>query len=295
VAHSDPSNWIRISITTAGHSAGRVDEILHGLGALAITHVDAGDSPQFDGATPNDPCWTQQIISGLFKSGTRTSPILETLKQVLGPSCDPVIEQFPDKDWELSGRENFPPLQVSDHLWVCPPWEPSSAARGLEIIITPGLAFGTGTHPTTQLCLRALEQLNVDNQTILDFGCGSGVLAIAGLAMGGQHAIGVDLDPRALTASHENAALNDVEENLTVMTPEEIDPDSQFDIVIANILAGTIIELASKLNRHLKTGGQLILSGILASQAERVQNVFPQYNLALDQQEEWVVLHGSRN
>jgi len=178
---------------------------------------------------------------------------------------------------------------------VCPPWNrlPEAEER-VEVVITPGLAFGTGTHATTQLCLQQLERQMLRGRTVLDWGCGSGVLAVAALLLGATGATAVDLDPKALVASGENAVLNGVHDALSVCRPDEVNGHEQYDIVVANILAGTIMDLAPTLERHLVPDGILILSGILAVQTDRVQAAFAQYNLNLSHREEWACLCGSR-
>ncbi len=289
----DRSAWTRISVTVEQALATRVEEVLDTLGALALTRTDAGDTPQFDGPTPDDPQWPHQEVSGLFNADENVEGVIAALQLVVGQGS---IETsvIKDEDWELSGRKNFPPLQISPRLWICPPWEPPTAQRPLAIRITPGLAFGTGTHPTTQLCLRALESINPTGAEVLDWGCGSGILAIAALRLGAASAIGVDLDPRALTASVDNAELNGVVDKLTVLAPEALDPQRRYPIVIANILAGTILELSDALDHAVAPGGTLILSGILNAQADRVCAAFAQYNLCVSSQEEWVALVGQR-
>ena len=287
--------WWRISVTAGLDAAGRIEETLEVLGALAVTRTDAGDSPQFDGAVPDRPRWVLQSISGLFPPDTDIPTLKAQLMVVGGAGAAPVAEHFADQDWELSGRASFAPVRISDHLWVCPPWDRLPEAEDLvQVVITPGLAFGTGTHATTQLCLQQLGCQMLRGRTVLDWGCGSGVLAVAALLLGAGTATAVDLDPKALVASRENAALNGVNDTLSVCRPDEVSRHEQYDVVVANILAGTIMDLAPTLEHHLAPGGILVLSGILVVQSDRVQAAFAQYNLSLSQREEWACLCGSR-
>ncbi len=289
------THWWRISVTVALDVVSRIEETLDVLGALAITRTDAGDSPQFDGAAPDQPRWALQSVSGLFPPEADIPTLKAQLVAVGGTGAAPVADHVADQDWELSGRASFSPVQISDHLWVCPPWDQLPDAKGLiKVVITPGLAFGTGTHATTRLCLQQLERQMLHGRTVLDWGCGSGVLAVAALLLGAATATAVDLDPKALVASGENAKRNGVEEILSVCRPYEVSSDDQYDVVVANILAGTLIDLAPTLERHVAPGGILILSGILAVQAARVQAAFAQYNLLLSHREEWACLFGSR-
>ena len=289
------SHWWRISVTVALDAADRVEETLDVLGALAITRMDAGDAPQFDAALPDKPRWPLQSVSGLFAPDTDMASIEEPLMDVAGSDAALGIDAVDDQDWELSGRTSFAPVQISDRLWICPPWNPlPDSANRIQVTITPGLAFGTGTHPTTQLCLQQIECHSFEGSKVLDWGCGSGVLAIAALRLGAGSATGVDLDPKAMVASRENALLNGVAGMLDLCTPDALSDDARYDLVVANILAGTIMELATTLEQHLKPQGVLILSGILAAQVDRVRTSFAQYNLTSTYREEWACLCGSR-
>ena len=289
------SHWWRISVTVALDAADRVEETLDVLGALAITRMDAGDAPQFDAALPDKPRWPLQSVSGLFAPDTDMASIEEPLMDVAGSDSALGIDAVDDQDWELSGRTSFAPVQISDRLWICPPWNPlPDSADQIQVTITPGLAFGTGTHATTQLCLQQIECHGFEGSKVLDWGCGSGVLAIAALRLGAGSATGVDLDPKAMVASRENALLNGVAGTLDLCTPDALSDDARYDLVVANILAGTIMELAGTLEQHLKPQGVLILSGILAAQVDRVRTSFAQYNLTSTYREEWACLCGSR-
>ncbi len=289
------SHWWRISVTVALDAADRVEETLDVLGALAITRMDAGDAPQFDAALPDKPRWPLQSVSGLFAPDTDIASIEEPLMDVAGSDSALGIDAVDDQDWELSGRTSFAPVQISDRLWICPPWNPlPDSANQIQVTITPGLAFGTGTHATTQLCLQQIECHSFEGSKVLDWGCGSGVLAIAALRLGAGSATGVDLDPKAMMASRENALLNGVAGTLDLCTPDALSDDARYDLVVANILAGTIMELATTLEQRLKPQGVLILSGILAAQVDRVRTSFAQYNLTSTHREEWACLCGSR-
>ena len=289
------SHWWCISVTVALDAADRVEETLEVLGALAITRMDAGDSPQFDAALPDKPRWALQSVSGLFAPDTDMASIEGPLMAVAGSDAALGIDAVADQDWELSGRTSFAPVQISDRLWICPPWNPLPvSADQIQVTITPGLAFGTGTHATTQLCLQQIERHNFEGGKVLDWGCGSGVLAIAALRLGAGSATGVDLDPKAMVASRENALINGVDDALDLCTPDALSDNAQYDLVVANILAGTIMELAGTLERHLKPHGILILSGILSAQVARVRASFAQYNLTSTYREEWACLCGLR-
>ena len=259
-----------------------------------MSRTDAGDSPQFDVAEPGDPGWALQTVTGIFDPSMDVDACTTMLTGIIGEQTTVQVDQLADQDWELCGRTQFQPIKISNQLWVCPPWQAAPDTNALTLVITPGLAFGTGTHPTTQLCLTLLEELTLKGCSVLDWGCGSGILAVAALRMGATQATAVDLDPRALTVTQENAKRNRVNHGLSVMSVEQLPHDLDYDIVLANILAGTLISLAPTLDRHLSPGGTLILSGVLPAQADRVQQAFAQYNFRLLQRDDWIALQGQR-
>ena len=286
--------WLQISVTVACDVADCVDEALEVFGAIAVSRIDAGDSPQFDVAQPGDPRWALQTVTGVFDPSMDVGACTTMLTGIIGEQTTVQVDQLADQDWELCGRTQFQPIKISDQLWVYPPWQTAPDTNALNLVITPGLAFGTGTHPTTQLCLTLLEELTLKDCSVLDWGCGSGILAVAALRMGATQATAVDLDPRALTATQENAKRNGVNHGLSVMSVGQLSHDIGYDIVLANILAGTLISLAPTLDRHLSPGGTLILSGVLPAQADRVQQAFAQYNFRVLQRDDWVALQGQR-
>lgn len=286
--------WLQISVTVACDVADCVEEALEVFGAIAVSRTDAGNSPQFDVAEPGDPRWALQTVAGVFDPSIDVGACTTMLTGIIGEQITVQIDQLADQDWELCGRTQFQPIKISDRLWVCPPWQTTPDTNALNLVITPGLAFGTGTHPTTQLCLTLLEQSALKGCSVLDWGCGSGILAVAALRMGATQATAVDLDPRALTATQENAKRNRVNHGLSVMSVDQLPHDVGYDIVLANILAGTLISLAPTLDRHLLPGGTLILSGVLPAQADQVQQAFTQYNFRVLHRDDWVALQGQR-
>ena len=276
-------------------AAGRVGETLEALGAVAVSRTDAGATTPSSSVRSRPPNWTRQRISGLFEDTVDRDAIKNTLRAVAGQALLIETTFLADRDWELSGREQFHPFRVTEHLWVRPPWCPPVVDGAVNLIIAPGLAFGTGTHTTTQLCLTALADLPLTGRSLLDWGCGSGILAVAALCLGARSATGVDVDPRALSASIDNAKRNAVAKNLAVLPPDEVPADLACDVVVANIVADTLIALAPVLSAHLRTGGRLLLSGILPGQARRVSTAFTGYNFASRQRDEWVLLEGTRS
>jgi ribosomal protein L11 methyltransferase len=193
--------------------------------------------------------------------------------KILGKTSTHQVDPLEDKDWAREWMENFHPVQFGEKLWICPSWRDVPDPEAVNVMLDPGLAFGTGTHPTTSLCLKWLDSLDIKGKTVVDFGCGSGILGIAALKLGAAHMHGIDIDPQALLASKDNAGRNDVEDKISVYLPNN-QPNMQADIVLANILAVTLRELRSIITEYCKPGGKLVLSGILATQAEQINALY---------------------
>jgi ribosomal protein L11 methyltransferase len=205
------------------------------------------------------------------------------------------LEQLEDKDWEREWMDNFHPMKFGRRLWVCPSWREVPEPTAVNVMLDPGLAFGTGTHPTTALCLTWLDGLDLHNKTVVDFGCGSGILSLAALKLGAKKVIGIDIDPQALQASLANAQRNNVADRLELYLPKD-QPTLKADVVVANILAGPLRELAPTIIDFVGDKGLLALSGVLEEQAETLQEIYGQWcNMApFTVQEEWVRLNGQR-
>ena len=192
--------------------------------------------------------------------------------------------------------DNFHPMRFGERLWICPSWRDVPDPNAVNVMLDPGLAFGTGTHPTTSLCLTWLDGLDLQGKTVIDFGCGSGILAIAALKLGAAQAIGIDIDPQAIQASRDNAERNGVSDRLSLYLPHQQPDNLQADVVVANILAGPLRELAPLISVLPTAGGHLGLSGVLASQAEAVCEAYVE-RFALDpvaEKEEWCRITGVR-
>ena len=252
-----------------------VEDIFLRHGACSITFTDAGDKPVLEPAPGETPMWTDTLITGLFSpdvdiDGLRVD-LLGSLQLERLPSNR--IEDLADRAWEREWLKDFGPMRFGRRLWICPGDSTASDSDAVVVQLDPGLAFGTGTHPTTALCLEWLDSLSPGNATMLDYGCGSGVLAIAALKLGCQSAVAMDIDPQAVIASKQNAKQNEIGASLQVIGgADEI--EGQFDIVIANILAGPLIELAESIAAHVRCGGLIALSGILSEQVEEVLEAY---------------------
>lgn len=291
--------WIQVRLDTTSDHAEILEDLLLEAGACAVTLQDAKDQPVYEPELGTTPLWQNTVVVGLFDAQTRTDELIPFLQANAGlePFPPHKIELVEDKDWEREWMTHFHPMQFGNRLWVCPSWKEVPDPDAVNLMLDPGLAFGTGTHPTTALCLRWLDQQGqLNDKEIIDYGCGSGILAIAALLLGARSAVGVDLDPQALEATIENARRNHIPAGkLPVFLPGD-EPDEQADVVLANILAGPLTQLAEKLASLTRTGGSITLSGILAEQADDIVQTYEQW-FTMDEPitfDGWAMLSGKR-
>ncbi|MDI5934087.1 50S ribosomal protein L11 methyltransferase [Halomonas kalidii] len=299
--------WLQLKAHIAPEQAEILEELLLAEGATAITLQDAHDDPVFEPERGTTPLWDETVLTGLYDDLEGITAMLERLAAAWAESMPgeplPVIEHelLTDRDWEREWMDDFTPLRMGQRLWIVPSWHEPPEPGAVNLHLDPGLAFGTGTHPTTALCLEWLDGLAVagalDGREVLDVGCGSGILAIAALKLGAVSAVGTDIDPQALQASRDNAERNAIAEaDFRLCYPEQLDAGG-FPVVLANILAGPLVELAPTIAGHVAPGGRLALSGILAPQAEEVLEAYRAEGLLMDEpmvREGWVRLSGYR-
>lgn len=255
-----------------------VEEVFARHGACSIAYTDAGDNPVLEPAPGEAPLWSDTRISGLFSPDVDLLALQDDLRRSLNLEALPrhKIEELANRAWEREWLRDFGPMHFGKRLWVCPGDAAVDDRDAVVIHLDPGLAFGTGTHPTTALCLEWLDGLELDDASVLDFGCGSGILAIAALKLGCKTATACDIDPQAIRATRINAERNGVAERLTAT----IEPGGQcagYDIVIANILAGPLVDLAEEVSAKVKNGCLLALSGILSNQVDEVQAAYSRW------------------
>ncbi len=290
--------WLQLHFDIPGDRLEQVESHLEALGALSVTLRDARDEPLFEPPPGSLPIWERVKVDALFPEDADAAEINEALTARLGQAPEGwSVERLEDQAWERSWMDQFEPMRFGERLWIVPSWHEPPEPEAVNLLLDPGLAFGTGTHPTTALCLEWLDRHPPVGRDVLDFGCGSGVLALAALKLGAARLAGVDIDEQALVASRENVARNGIAaERLALYLPERFPAGADFDLVIANILAGPLVELAPKLVSHLRPGGEIILSGILREQSETVQEAYRPSIEFVDvrQREEWVCLHGRR-
>ena len=296
--------WIAVTFKTdSAHAEGLSDAMLE-LGALSadIHDADAGTEREqaiFD--EPGDVCgttWSVPEVTALFDSDADIPVIMRiAASAALSNLPSYTVTHIEEQDWVRITQSQFGPIQIGSRLWIVPSWHENPDPAAINLMLDPGLAFGTGSHPSTRLCLAWLDENVRGGEDVLDYGCGSGILAIAALKLGAGHVVGVDIDPHAITASRENALRNQCSE-AEAQFHIGLFPESQpwADIVIANILAKPLIMLAPILLRAMKTGGRIALCGILDEQAEEVMATYRQwFDMRIaSEQENWVLLTGTR-
>lgn len=271
--------WLQLSFNVPRSQAEDFSLNLELAGALSVTLSDAGDEPQFEPGPGETPLWSEVALTALFASDPEQQALVERLARNLTAQLGvaPRIERLADRVWERVWLDTFKPTRFGQRLWVCPHGQTPDDPSAVVVALDPGLAFGTGHHATTALCLEWLDGAALAGKTVLDFGCGSGILAIAAIKLGAARAIAVDHDPQALTATRDNALANGVADRIDIRLPEELvarSPQFGVDCVLANILAGPLIALAPRLIELLLPRGDLVLSGILAEQVDTLQAAY---------------------
>ncbi|MCM2312634.1 MAG: 50S ribosomal protein L11 methyltransferase [Steroidobacteraceae bacterium] len=271
------------------------EDVLFELGAVAVTLEDAADDPVLEPAPGATPLWPTVVVKAVFDADTNPSRIADALAQALPGAPPPRFEVLPDKAWEREWLKDFRPMRFGRRLWVCPNGMPTDDREAIRIELDPGLAFGTGTHPTTALCLEWLDAQDVAGQQVVDYGCGSGILGIAAARLGAAGVLAMDIDPQALTATRENAERNAVADRITISGDPQL-ADRSTDLLLANILAGPLVELAPRLAHAVRPHGRLALSGLLLEQAETVTAAYrPWFDIATSATRDgWALLAGRR-
>ncbi len=290
--------WIQIRINANADNAELISDLLMDTGSASVTYVDAKDTPIYEPKLGTVQLWADTTVIGLYDANHDMDSVVATLnaEATLADKLVYKIEQLEDKDWEREWMDNFHPIQFGERLWICPSWRDIPDPDAVNVLLDPGLAFGTGTHATTALCLKWLESQDLTGKTVVDFGCGSGILGIAAIKLGAERMIGIDIDPQALEASRDNAQRNGVADKLEVYLPED-QPEFTADIVVANILAQPLRELHEVILGLLKPNGKIAMSGILEEQAQSVADVYAPF-LALDEiavEGEWTRVSGTKH
>ncbi|MCW8926530.1 MAG: 50S ribosomal protein L11 methyltransferase [Xanthomonadales bacterium] len=289
--------WLEISIRVTRDRASLVESLLRDQPVLALTLTDDADDPVFEPGVGETPLWPTTCVTALFEAGTPVEPLSRLLSLVPGIDRPQQVNfrTLDDRQWERLWLDRFQPMQFGRDLWVVP-GDQAVPEQALHVLrLDPGLAFGTGTHPTTRLCLQWMDGHDFMAQNVLDYGCGSGVLGIVAAIKGANRVLCIDNDPQALTATRDNAQRNEVTNIIETLQPEEY-TSSDVDVVLANILAAPLIELAPVLMARLKPGGYLVLSGILEQQADEVMMVYRPHmvDLSVTTDDGWVRIDGRK-
>lgn len=292
--------WISLKIEAQADNAELLSDTLMELGALSASIEDANaetadEQPIF--GEPGDPppgIWQQNVVSALLEEDSDVPALIQALEQETAISnLRYSMESIAEQDWVRATQSQFAPIRIRDDLWIVPTWHEAPNQDALNIVLDPGLAFGTGSHPTTHLCLAWLADTVQAQASVLDYGCGSGILAIAASKLGAERVIGVDIDAQAIQSSIYNAEQNQVSADFYLA--DQL-PGGQFDIVVANILSSALSVLAPALASACKSGGQIALSGILREQAEQVSAIYaPWFDMQAPVfMDSWVLLTGSK-
>lgn len=294
--------WLQLRIDSSRDHASILETALQQHGAMAVTLEDNADQPIFEPQLGETPLWLETRVTGLFEADADTGKILQAIDQQYVKKTGGKLSHthwhiLEDKDWEREWMTHYHPIQCAENLWICPSWTPPPDPQAVNLKLDPGLAFGTGTHPTTFLCLQWLAEQPLKGQYVIDYGCGSGILGIAALLLGAHKVIGTDIDPQALLATRANVQRNDLhEEQFPVFFPNRC-PDTKANLVLANILAGPLVELAPQLCSLLKPGAKICLSGILETQQQAIIEAY-QSKINIEEirnKEEWVCITGTAN
>jgi len=290
--------WIQIHLTTDRESVPLVELLLENLDTLSVTMEDAADQPLLEPAPDEAPLWDRIRITGLFPEDSNPELLSKEIRSGL-PSTTQLqleVERLADQVWERVWMDDFHPMRFGQRLWIAPEGQNPDNPTAIVVQLDPGLAFGTGTHPTTALCLNWLDQAELEGKSVIDFGCGSGILSVAALLLGAGKVTAIDYDPQALQATADNAEKNQAGENLTIQDSRQ-PLTTVADITLANILAATLVELEPLFATYTRSGGDIILSGILEEQASSVIEAFSD-NFQIEPpviRDGWVLLHGLRH
>ncbi|MEH6450427.1 MAG: 50S ribosomal protein L11 methyltransferase [Oleispira sp.] len=296
--------WIQLKVEVLPDQIEVIEDSMLLEGAQAVTLQDGADQPILEPELGTMPVWDKTIVIGLFDAEINGATLIANMQKLFAYDPKMTGQVFPehklelveDKDWERCWMDNFHPMQFGDRLWVCPSWKDPEDKNAVNLMLDPGLAFGTGTHPTTAHCLRFLDKTVVGGELVVDYGCGSGILGIAALLLGSDRMLGVDNDPQALLATRQNAERNGIAaDSYDVVFPENTHK-VKADIMVANILAGPLMFLAENIASLTKSGGKLALSGLLSHQADEVRQAYePWFNMdGMEQMEDWIILTGTK-
>jgi len=291
--------WLQLTLEANHSNSEQLSELLSQAGAAAVTMQDALDDPIFEPPPGSTPLWKQLLLTGLFEADADINSVLRFIESNFGELPAHTLNPLEDKDWTRAWMDDFKPMQFGERVWICPSWHTPPHPDAVNIMLDPGLAFGTGTHPTTSLCLNWLDEHFHTPVDVIDYGCGSGILGIAANLLGSEHVYAVDLDPQALLATQANAEKNHVLDKIETFSVPQFRKKCQSlqcPLLMANILAGPLIEMAEMLASHVAPKGNIVLSGILAEQADNVSKAYQQWFTIDDisQEGDWIRITGTK-
>jgi ribosomal protein L11 methyltransferase len=272
------------------HEVDELTAALEDSGALSISIMSQQDNPILEPAPGETPLWDQLAIQALYENSQQADAAQNWLDKNY-PHLRHALNEVPEQDWERVCLDRFTPQRFGQRLWVCPSWHKPPEPNAVNLTLDPGLAFGTGTHPTTSLCLTWLEQTNLDSKGIIDYGCGSGILGLAALKLGARHAHAVDIDDQALLATQQNASINQISPNvLSISHPDSL--DKPVDLLIANILLSPLLTLKNTFYQLLKPKGLLVVSGLFTEQAQTLTDAYQTHftHQSTLEEEEWALV-----
>lgn len=290
--------WQQLQVRASEAGATQVEDLLSELGAVSVTLQDGEDQPVFQIDPGTTPIWRTTVVVGLFEHDADMESVAALVREhgEIDAEEPIIVEIVDDEDWERVCMQDFKPMQFGRRVWICPSWEQPPVPDAVNIMLDPGLAFGTGTHPTTALCLEWLDEAPLQDKIVIDYGCGSGVLAIAAVLLGARQVIAIDNDPQAILASESNRALNGINAaQMSVHLPGAPD-HPQADVLVANILSGPLEQLTPVLAALVKPGGRLILSGVLSLQTQSLMDSYDPWFAMRPPvtRDEWVRVEGVR-
>ena len=290
--------WWQFSVSCQASELEHVENLMLENGALSLSLTDAGDEPIYEPLPGDSPVWSESIVTATFEASVDAEAIRQQLSAVMPAHLATGLRFQPlqDQDWDLAYRQHLQPLQCAENLWVVPSWLEPPDPDATVIRLDPGMAFGTGAHSTTSLCLSWLADHPLSGCSVIDYGCGSGILAIAACKLGADRVLAVDIDPQALSACDSNRAMNDIPDNqIDICLPDDMQ-SFESDLLIANILARPLVELAPRFASLIRTGGQILLSGILKTQLKEIQSAYgPFFELDSERNDEdWISISGKR-
>ncbi len=288
--------WLQLKIHATREEAATFETIMLSNGALSVTFEDGADEPIYEPDLGETPLWFNTKVTGLFEADIDTDDVGKRILSLTGKTNTYKWEILEDKDWQREWLTHYKPIKCDDRFWVCPSTCEKPDPSAINLVLDPGLAFGTGTHPTTFLCLQWISKYELAGKSVIDYGCGSGILGIAALLHQAASVIGVDIDPQALTATSDNVKRNGLDPAHFPVYLSNKHPEVESDVVLANILAGPLVDLAPKLISLTKKGGAICLSGVLSSQKEAVITAYEGHVKIrhIFEKDEWVCITGTR-